>query len=372
MDGTTTVTKGPNDEFLKRVSRSPRPACGALAPEPAPAPASTAVPRRRDDGRRDGPARRASTAARARAGLTINDIYQRSNQGVVDITVRTSGGSQLGQFGGSQSSQAEGSGFVYDARGDIITNEHVVDGATSITVTFGGRQELHGARGRQRQLDRPRGDQDLGARVRAPSAHARRLVQRRGRRRGGRDRQPLRPRRHGHERHHQRAAPEDPVAEQLHDRRRDPDRRADQPRQLRRPAARRRGPRDRRQLADPERLRRQRRRRLRDPVEHRRSSIVAADRRRQERRARLPRRPGRGLELAGRREAGEGAPRHAAAKAGLKSGDVVTKLDGKPSRAVATSRPSSTASGPARSSASPTSATGQTHTTEVTLGARPA
>ena len=59
---------------------------------------------------------RAQPAA-STAGLTINDIYQRSNQGVVDITVRTSGGSQLGQFGGSQSGQAEGSGFVYDTRG---------------------------------------------------------------------------------------------------------------------------------------------------------------------------------------------------------------------------------------------------------------
>ena len=78
---------------------------------------------------------RAQPAA-STAGLTINDIYQRSNQGVVDITVRTGGGSQLGQFGGSQSGQAEGSGFVYDTRGDIITNEHVVDGATSITVNM--------------------------------------------------------------------------------------------------------------------------------------------------------------------------------------------------------------------------------------------
>ena len=70
----------------------------------------------------------------AATGLTINAIYQRTYQGVVDITVSTNQG--LSPFGGGGSSQAEGSGFVYDKRGDIVTNQHVVDGATSITVKF--------------------------------------------------------------------------------------------------------------------------------------------------------------------------------------------------------------------------------------------
>src|SRR5262249_44119585 len=35
-----------------------------------------------------------------------------------------------------QGAQAEGSGFVIDSNGDIVTNQHVVDGATSIKVTF--------------------------------------------------------------------------------------------------------------------------------------------------------------------------------------------------------------------------------------------
>jgi putative serine protease PepD len=38
------------------------------------------------------------------------------------------------QQGGGQ--QAQGSGFVYDAAGHVITNYHVVEGATSLTVTF--------------------------------------------------------------------------------------------------------------------------------------------------------------------------------------------------------------------------------------------
>jgi putative serine protease PepD len=75
-----------------------------------------------------------SQPASATSGLSINAIYQRTYQGVVDITVSTSQG--LSPFGGGGSSQAEGSGFVYDKRGDIITNQHVVDGAKSITVKF--------------------------------------------------------------------------------------------------------------------------------------------------------------------------------------------------------------------------------------------
>src|SRR5262249_33084735 len=75
-----------------------------------------------------------SQPASATSGLSINAIYQRTYQGVVDITVSTS--QSFSPFGGGGSSKAEGSGFVYDKRGDIITNQHVVDGAKSITVKF--------------------------------------------------------------------------------------------------------------------------------------------------------------------------------------------------------------------------------------------
>jgi len=69
----------------------------------------------------------------ATSGLSINSIYQRTYQGVVDITVSTDSG--FSPFGGG-GGQAEGSGFVYDKQGDIITNQHVVAGATSITIKF--------------------------------------------------------------------------------------------------------------------------------------------------------------------------------------------------------------------------------------------
>jgi putative serine protease PepD len=67
-------------------------------------------------------------------GLSVSDIYQRTQKGVVEITVTTS--QSANPFGGQQTQQAQGSGFVYDTDGRIITNQHVVEGATSISVRF--------------------------------------------------------------------------------------------------------------------------------------------------------------------------------------------------------------------------------------------
>jgi putative serine protease PepD len=71
-------------------------------------------------------------------GLSVNQIYRQSAPGVVDITVTTSGssGSSPFPFGGQQQTQGEGAGVVYDTKGDILTDEHVVDSASSVTVTF--------------------------------------------------------------------------------------------------------------------------------------------------------------------------------------------------------------------------------------------
>ncbi len=65
-------------------------------------------------------------------GLTINQIYRQASPGVVDITVTEP---SQGLIPGSQS-KGEGAGVVYDTAGDIVTDEHVVSGATSVKVAF--------------------------------------------------------------------------------------------------------------------------------------------------------------------------------------------------------------------------------------------
>ncbi len=65
--------------------------------------------------------------------LSINEIYRRTNQGIVKITVSSVATTT---FGGTETQEAQGSGWVYDANGDIVTDQHVVAGARSIKVTF--------------------------------------------------------------------------------------------------------------------------------------------------------------------------------------------------------------------------------------------
>jgi S1-C subfamily serine protease len=64
----------------------------------------------------------------AQSDLPATAIYERSARGVVEIAA--SGGGSLG------SQSAQGSGFVYDEDGHIVTNQHVVAGASSISVSF--------------------------------------------------------------------------------------------------------------------------------------------------------------------------------------------------------------------------------------------
>jgi putative serine protease PepD len=75
-------------------------------------------------------------------GLSINQIYRQDGPGVVDITVISQGSS--GGFGmfGSQRTEGEGAGVVYNKRGDILTDEHVVAGAIKVTVTFENGQKV--------------------------------------------------------------------------------------------------------------------------------------------------------------------------------------------------------------------------------------
>jgi S1-C subfamily serine protease len=61
--------------------------------------------------------------------LTLVEIFEKSEAGVVRINVKRPANDARG-IGGV------GSGFVYDTQGHIITNDHVVQNAEKITITF--------------------------------------------------------------------------------------------------------------------------------------------------------------------------------------------------------------------------------------------
>lgn len=74
---------------------------------------------------------------------TLESVYAAVNPSVVSIHVITTSSTPANPFfggrggnSGTQVSEAWGSGFVWDASGNIVTNNHVIDGATSIDVTF--------------------------------------------------------------------------------------------------------------------------------------------------------------------------------------------------------------------------------------------
>jgi putative serine protease PepD len=82
------------------------------------------------------------TALTKTTGTTINAIYQKDSPGVVDIDVTAVTKSGSSGFGGgffqtpSQKTEDEGAGVVLNKQGDIITDEHVIAGATSVIVHF--------------------------------------------------------------------------------------------------------------------------------------------------------------------------------------------------------------------------------------------
>ena len=220
---------------------------------------------------------------------------------MVQITATTVAQAQADPFNvlptTPQTSQSLGSGFVIDKAGHIVTNEHVIQGARKVQVSFSGQDELtatvvgkdlstdvavlkidaHARALTPLQL----GDSDavtVGDPVFAignPFGFTRTLTT-------------------GVVSAVQRA---DRGPELAADRPCDPDRRRDQPRQLGRPADRLAGTRDRRHLPDLDRLDRaagERRHRLRDPDQHR-AQRRGADHLERQGAARVPRaRRGRG------------------------------------------------------------------------------
>ncbi len=60
--------------------------------------------------------------------LSLIEIFENSESGVVRVNVQKSSEAQI--------PAGVGSGFVFDSKGHIITNAHVVDGATKVVITF--------------------------------------------------------------------------------------------------------------------------------------------------------------------------------------------------------------------------------------------
>jgi putative serine protease PepD len=85
------------------------------------------------------PTAHAATATASTKTLSVGDVYKSARDGVVEITTASTSGENGVPFpygGGPGESQAQGSGFVYDDSGHVVTNYHVVDGASSVRVTF--------------------------------------------------------------------------------------------------------------------------------------------------------------------------------------------------------------------------------------------
>jgi S1-C subfamily serine protease len=75
------------------------------------------------------------------SGLSVHQIYAKDSPGVAfiraEVVQRTE--SPFNLFPQSQRGTSTGSGFVIDESGDILTNAHVVEGATKVTVDLGDK-----------------------------------------------------------------------------------------------------------------------------------------------------------------------------------------------------------------------------------------
>jgi S1-C subfamily serine protease len=80
-----------------------------------------------------------SSSSPSSSSSPLANVFKRVENSVVQITSTRSDPNQITIINGVPStgrSTALGSGFVYDNQGHIITNHHVIDGATTADVTF--------------------------------------------------------------------------------------------------------------------------------------------------------------------------------------------------------------------------------------------
>ena len=157
-------------------------------------------------------------------------VYRKNIPSVVNITSKAV---TFDFFYGLVPQEGQGSGFVIDKEGHILTNYHVIADARQVEVTMHNRKKF---RATVVGTDPPH---DLAViKIEAPNltpAVLGRFAQSAGRPEGLRDRQSLRPRRH-HDARHRQLDPSRERAQRRHHRRSHPDRCRHQSRQLRRPA----------------------------------------------------------------------------------------------------------------------------------------
>jgi S1-C subfamily serine protease len=87
----------------------------------------------------------ASTSSTGSTSIDVADIYRQNAPGVVQITSTSRGASGTDAFGNivpGQAQSALGSGFVIDKEGHIVTNYHVVQGASEIEVSFSNQDTV--------------------------------------------------------------------------------------------------------------------------------------------------------------------------------------------------------------------------------------
>jgi S1-C subfamily serine protease len=100
------------------------------------------------------PANASPTAFSRRSSLSINTIYHHASPGVVQVTTTKTVAVPSDPFGNlfgfgfpdqqsqRQTEQALGSGFVISKAGDIVTNYHVVAGASTVYVSFSDNERM--------------------------------------------------------------------------------------------------------------------------------------------------------------------------------------------------------------------------------------
>jgi putative serine protease PepD len=81
-------------------------------------------------------------------GNTVNQIYKADGQGVAFIESEIESEPTFSPFGETEpeSGTATGSGFVIDKDGRILTNNHVIEGATKVTVKLGDSEKAYDAK----------------------------------------------------------------------------------------------------------------------------------------------------------------------------------------------------------------------------------